>query len=68
MACGGYDKTVTKYSNDGGWKFDKKTKFKDLLIISERTHYDKRGFLREILLEKIIITDKDQNTKLLMSY
>lgn len=29
MACGGYDKTVTKYSNDGGWKFDKKTKFKD---------------------------------------
>jgi len=29
LACGGYDKKVTKYSNDGGWKFDKKTKFKD---------------------------------------
>ena len=32
----------------------KKTKFKDLLIISGKTHYDKRGFLREMLLEKII--------------
>ena len=32
----------------------KKTKFKDLLIISGKTHYDKRGFLREMLLEKIV--------------
>ena len=32
----------------------KKTKFKDLLIISGNTHYDKRGFLREMLLEKVI--------------
>jgi len=32
----------------------KKTKFKDLLIISGKTHYDKRGFLREMLLEKVI--------------
>ena len=32
----------------------KKTKFKNLLVISGKTHYDKRGFLREMLLEKII--------------
>ena len=44
------------------------TKFRDLKIVKQDSYKDKRGFLREILLEKIIITDKDQNTKLLMSY
>ena len=39
----------------------KKTKFKDLLIISGKTHYDNRGFLREILLEKIIKTKPNPN-------
>ena len=32
----------------------KKTKFKGLMIISGIRHQDKRGYLRELLLEKLI--------------
>ena len=32
----------------------KKTKFSGLIIIQGETHHDKRGYLREMLLEKII--------------
>ena len=32
----------------------KKTKFKDLLVVSGMFHGDTRGYLREILIEKII--------------
>ena len=32
----------------------KKTKFKDLVVIEGISHKDKRGYLREILLEKLI--------------
>ena len=31
----------------------KKTKFKDLLVVSGMFHGDSRGYLREILIEKI---------------
>ena len=31
-----------------------KTKFKDLVIIESKNFYDKRGFFREILIEKLI--------------
>ena len=32
----------------------KKTKFSGLIVIQGETHHDKRGYLREMLLEKII--------------
>ena len=31
-----------------------KTKFKDLLILKSKNHIDKRGYFRELLLEKLI--------------
>ena len=32
----------------------KKTKFKDLIVVEGKSHKDKRGYLREVLLERII--------------
>ena len=32
----------------------KKTKFKDLIIFKSRNFYDKRGFFRELAIEKLI--------------
>ena len=32
----------------------KKTKFKNLIIINGIKHQDKRGYLRELILEKLI--------------
>ena len=32
----------------------KKTKFKDLMVINGIKHQDKRGYLRELILEKLI--------------
>ena len=32
----------------------KKTKFKDLIVLNGIKHQDKRGYLRELVLEKLI--------------
>ena len=32
----------------------KKTKFKDLLIFNSKNYYDKRGFFRELVIQKFI--------------
>ena len=35
-----------------------KTKFKDLIIFNSKSHIDKRGYFRELVLEKIKIQIK----------
>ena len=31
-----------------------KTKFKDLFIVKGKTHYDNRGFFRELVYQKMV--------------